>query len=295
MSTPSESLEVISCSGWHEFVQCVRNSKTIYPRAFRGQRASIWPLVARLHRRQEFRDQSPEDRVQAEASLLHRFQEGCRGLPGFEQSRDWTENEWWAIAQHHGLRTPLLDWSTSPFIAAFFAYSDALENATRGNEGTGAKWFESLNEPVAVWELTLVAEEDLNRVAPGLELVRGLVDRGVRQRAQCGLFTRTSATRHPDLVTYLGEIGGTSALTKYEIPGREVARAMYDLMLMNITYATMYLDAEGVARHLNMEPYFRLTGYLGHVEEEMTRSLIGELLTFGVGPVGESAHSEGAH
>jgi hypothetical protein len=41
---------------------------------------------------------------------------------------------WWALMQHHGAPTRLLDWSTSPYVAAYFAVNQ------QSSDENGALW-----------------------------------------------------------------------------------------------------------------------------------------------------------
>lgn len=105
--------------------------------AFRGHTKAAWDLEASLDRtailRAETRYSSLFERQTAyyEKRLLREFQlrahHHLNHLPG-----DNEIIEWFALMQHYGLVTRLLDWTRSPYVALYFAVENENSRSSQG-------------------------------------------------------------------------------------------------------------------------------------------------------------------
>ena len=119
---------------------------------------------------------------------LHQFKRLMATMPEVPERTLKTDDDWWSFGRHYGLHTPLLDWSRSPFIAAFWAFADRLtsENPHLGSPTPRGTFFPS-DKPVVVWELSCARDLFVEGEFDLIDNVRYELH---RQRAQQGLFTR---------------------------------------------------------------------------------------------------------
>ncbi len=169
----------------------------------------------------------------------------------------------YAIAQHYGIPTRLLDWTTNPMVAAYFAGIDVAKRTIR-NERTR----DDSDERMAVWALNrLVVSHYCGDWSPGAELVIAPASNIPNLRAQGGLFTlvRLFATDDansenplPSLEDLIQlheteirdglkvQFPNLPLLYKFTLPHSQARRLLYFLHLGDIHAATLYPTLESV-------------------------------------------------
>lgn len=226
--------------------------------AFRGQSDAAWPLLSSLPRRLLQHDVSRELWRQREERAIRIFRRKAHVyLPDKSALND--DLRCLAMMQHHGAPTRLLDFTKSPFVAAFFA----LEHA----RGPAAVY--ALNTP-GIWAAGPDFDPSLTRDAidprvPGnfdrhfavnhLPVVWFGEPREMDRRlvAQSGLLV-IPGVLDMTLDDLLQGYGRGQVLVERVLLSPQVrTEAMHELYRMNITHATLFPDLEGLARSIVYE------------------------------------------
>ena len=233
--------------------------------SFRGQANSDWQLYSSLSRHLLNFKIDKRAWSEQESRIVRIFKRKAHlfleHVPDEEDSFQWL-----ALMQHHGAPTRLLDFTWSPFVAAFFA----LEKATVA----AAVWAVCISE---VWntkhkfyrKVGVLTQDDLNLRNPGnyekyfqpneFSFVAYGEPFVMNQRlvAQSGTF----------IVPGLLESPVEDILSKYPNPRNTIVKftlntekmrdeSMYALYNMNITNATLFPGLDGMARSLEYELEF---------------------------------------
>ena len=244
-----------SWSSFFDFLETEVFHAAIRPKRayiWRGQRRSDWSISSsldRLFQRLGLGSAGAEVLDKYSQEHLRSFTYATRGRRGLNPA-SLLENEWWALGQHFGLATPLLDWTRSPFAAAYFAFEEIGAGTTQHRIVCGL-------DQVAVQLRSdqMLEEKSFEKGRPPvIEFIDPLSDENQRLVSQSGLFTR-GPIGIPVEKWVAREFGGSqrAVLLRVKIPDIDRIGCLRTLNRMNINHLSLFPDLAGASRSTNLK------------------------------------------
>jgi hypothetical protein len=217
--------------------------------ACRGQADAQWPLIP-SPRRVLPPPTAVSDALLAERRALREFKgQAHLHLPTSYLPRDTPKSDvpsWWSLMQHYQAPTRLLDWTRSPYVAAYFAVESLPEL-------DGAMYVVDLNTIPPRAEGTTNTKYQNPSAPHRLEFFTGIT-RTERMVAQLGCFSVSLnvLTNHGDwLLDKCSRPGGTAdsgPVRRWIFPAAVKGEMLRHLRTMNIAAHSLFPGADGLGR-----------------------------------------------
>jgi hypothetical protein len=229
---------------WKEFKEYIAKFCRYEDVLFRGQHSNKYPLRTTFHRAHRnnlvryVEEDVPRLRHRINAVSPHYYNSAGEDFLGLL-----------SLAQHHGYPTPLLDWTLSPYIAAFFAF-DCM--------GGEAEWAKRDGGPVRI----LVFEQEkwrkfarpmatsLKDPWPDLQFVHPPAHNNPRYYPQQSIAAFSNLDDIEGFITAFEMKHETKCLHRLDIHSDQRPAVLDDLRFMGITPATLFPGVEGICRFL---------------------------------------------
>lgn len=260
-STFTEYVQQLDLKSWTDFKSKVDSFKLEW--IYRGQANASWELSSSLER-----SSMAEIKHDVEAVFIAEYRKAIRSFPDYSGTPE-TTLEWLSLLQHHVTPTRLIDFTHSPYIAAYFAFQEEASDKS---------------EPVAIWCVNRIRfyqaalyylkkdfevsayvdrrylfsestfEELFRRAELDCVMPFDPANANQRQLIQQSVFVAAMnpEKRFVDQLSFL-DYQEKPVMTKLTIPRSERKKALRDLMKMNITHATLFPGIDGFARSLNLK------------------------------------------
>lgn len=242
--------DVQQCASWDEFKQWAGRVRADGAVAFRGHGSHAFRLEASLYRA----GRTQLGRYCAETlPLFHSHVEAVTNRRlNLGDSADYSTLL--GLAQHHGLPTPLLDWTDSPYIAAFFAFSDALENRSVRPNATRVRVYALTRSFIERFSPQIVT---LPFLEPYVCFLQVSPRENPRLYAQQGRFLVSNVGNIEQYICNIERRFETRYLMAAEIPVSFASQALEDLAFMGVTAASLFPGLDGVCRMMRHSMSFR--------------------------------------
>ncbi len=227
---------VLPIRNWDSFKKYVENLRP-GQFIFRGQ-ANQWRLRTAFHRsgRADLRRYLMQD-----IPALHRHLSAITSHV-FQLQDPMQNGAFFNLVQHHGFPTPLLDWSYSPYVAAYFAFEARPSRKPRKRDKVRIYVFDK-----RAWCDRLPQIQSTTTRRPHFSILETL---GIENRRMIPQQALSSFTNVDDIESHIrfNENDGVQYLTAIDLPLHERPTALRELQLMGMTPGTLFPGLDGACR-----------------------------------------------